>query len=130
MRCQFRVTTKAAIFSDDGNRVILIHMTRNNAWGLPGGHVEDGENPDDTIKCELQEECGITVSKMKHGDFFMHSDGKVILAYIVEPVNEVLHSEQDNLEGVPKWVTKSEFSNIENIEKVYRDFILKNWPKK
>ena len=33
-------------------------------WGLPGGHVEAGESPEDCIRREANEECGITLGKL------------------------------------------------------------------
>ena len=33
-------------------------------WGLPGGHVEAGESPEDCVRREANEECGITLGKL------------------------------------------------------------------
>ena len=33
-------------------------------WGLPGGHVEAGESPEDCGRREANEECGITLGKL------------------------------------------------------------------
>lgn len=59
MRKEFKVVTKAAIFNRNKSRVLVIHMERNNDFGLPGGHIEENEDIDDAMQRELQEECGI-----------------------------------------------------------------------
>ena len=33
-------------------------------WGLPGGHVEAGESPEDCVRREADEECGITLGQL------------------------------------------------------------------
>lgn len=33
-----------------------------NMWDIPGGHVEENENPDECIKREIAEEFGISIS--------------------------------------------------------------------
>lgn len=61
----FKVVTKAAIYSGDKSKVLVIYMDRNNDYGLPGGHIEEGENLDDAMRRELLEECGVTVRDLQ-----------------------------------------------------------------
>ena len=124
----FKVSTKAAIFDPTHNLILVIHMVNNNDWGLPGGHIEGGETPDIAISRELLEECGVIPDTLQRKDFFMHSNGKLILAYLGEARNTQLKSQQNKLEGVPKWLSLAEFQTIQ-IEPNYQDFVLKNWPK-
>lgn len=126
MRKEFRVATKVALFSPDRSKVLVIHMDQNNDWGLPGGHIEESETPDETIVRELREECGTTSEDMQHADFFLHSSGKLILAYIGTAISDDIASQQGGLEGTPKWLTREEFDNI-TIEPNYRKLILENW---
>lgn len=127
MRKEFRVSTKAAIFNELKTKVIVISMENGADWGLPGGHIEENETPDEAIARELNEECGIDLLNLSHSDFFMHSNGKLILAYTGTTKSEDLCSAQNNLEGEPKWLTKAEFENLPSIEQVYRQFVLNNW---
>lgn len=124
----FKISTKAAIFDSSHEHVLVIHMDQRNDWGLPGGHIEDNETPDSAISRELTEECGINPNILQHKDFFLHSDGKLILAYIGEVDDLNLKSQQNEFEGIPKWISLSEFQSIQ-IEPNYRDFVLENWPK-
>lgn len=126
MRKQFRVATKAALFNGDRSKVLVIHMDQNSDWGLPGGHIEENETPDEAIARELFEECGVSSDNLKHADFFLHSEGKLILAYIGTANSETLKSQQNELEGKPKWLTRNEFEAI-TIESWYRDLVLHNW---
>ena len=52
----------------DGDRVLLCHRSAGrrwypDVWDLPGGHVEEGEDPKESLVRELREELGITVSE-------------------------------------------------------------------
>lgn len=127
MRELHRVSTKALILNKSMDKILLIHMTRRSDWGLPGGHVDKNENPDQAIERELAEECGVKCFNLSHRDFFVHSDGKIILAYIGVLDDEFISSQQGDLEGVPVWLSRDEFEKI-NIEPVYREFISSNWP--
>lgn len=44
----------------DGDRVLLAHNDRDE-WELPGGQLEPGEQPVDTLVREFAEETGLTV---------------------------------------------------------------------
>jgi 8-oxo-dGTP pyrophosphatase MutT (NUDIX family) len=128
MKKLFKVSTKIALFDQSKEHVLVIYMDWDNDWGLPGGHVDEGETPQEAICRELMEECGIKADVIQKSDFFMHSNGKLILAYVGTTSNTVLKSQQDNLEGMPKWLTRDEFEVVK-IEPGYRELVLNNWPK-
>ena len=125
-RLEFRVSTKVALFNADRSKVVVIDIGRDGQFGLPGGHIDSGEAPDEAIVREIREECGVGVSKLERADFFVHQDGKIVLAYTGIADSEEFNSEQDNFEGVPKWLTKAEFELI-GIDPGYREFVLKVW---
>lgn len=122
----FRVTTKAVIYTPDRKKVLVIYIPWENHYGLPGGHIEAGETPDDTIKRELTEETGVSYDQLRPINFFIHRNGKVVLVYLARSINETLCSSQNEIEGTPCWLTKAEFKKID-IEPNSRRIVLENW---
>src|ERR1700678_599555 len=48
-----------ALIDDASHSVLLIHHVKAQMWLLPGGHVDEGEDPRDTAEREALEEIGI-----------------------------------------------------------------------
>src|SRR6185295_3487528 len=65
-KSRFTVTA-GAIVSDDAGRVLLLrHRFRpGSGWGMPGGFIEQGEQPEDALRRELREEIGLEVAELK-----------------------------------------------------------------
>ena len=63
---RFTVTAGAVIFNDKGEVLLLKHRFRaGSGWGLPGGFMENGEQPIDALRRELHEEIGLEVDEVK-----------------------------------------------------------------
>lgn len=123
----FKVATKAVIFNHNKTEVLVIYMDNIKDYGLPGGHIEENESINDAIKRELAEECGITSIELKKIDFFTHSNGKIILAFLGQLNNKKkLVSQQNEKEGIPIWLNKDAFEKI-SIEPNYKKLVLENW---
>ena len=46
-------------------KILLCHNLTGGHYFLPGGHVEVGETPEETLKREMVEETGLEVTKIK-----------------------------------------------------------------
>ncbi|MCB0194090.1 MAG: NUDIX hydrolase [Anaerolineae bacterium] len=60
------VGVMGAIFNSSGQVLLVEHVFRpQQPWGLPGGWVERGEDPAQTIRRELQEELNLAIDVRK-----------------------------------------------------------------
>ena len=57
----------AAVITDDENKVLLLnHVLRPfSGWGLPGGFLTTGEQPENAIRREIREETGLELEDLK-----------------------------------------------------------------
>ena len=63
---RFAVTAGAIVTDDHGRVLLLKHRFRpGSGWGLPGGFIEHGEQPEDGLRRELREEIGLEVERLK-----------------------------------------------------------------
>jgi 8-oxo-dGTP diphosphatase len=131
MNYRHKVTVKAAIYSADNSSVLVLQFpaprSEDNKYGLPGGHIDEGETPDQALARELQEELAISVPDVKRCDFFSHKNGKIVLAYTGHaPSDFVMTPSRPEFEfGV--WKTREEFEQID-IDPGYKKFALESWP--
>ena len=53
--------TAGAVISDEGGRVLLLRhvLRRGSGWGIPGGFLNAGEQPEEAVRRELREEAGL-----------------------------------------------------------------------
>lgn len=64
MKTQFTIGVFGIIFNDQ-KEVLLCHRQDYDLWNLPGGAMELGETPEETIKRELKEEIGVDVEVIR-----------------------------------------------------------------
>jgi ADP-ribose pyrophosphatase YjhB (NUDIX family) len=63
---QFAVTAGAVITDSRGRVLLLKHRFRpGTGWGMPGGFMAEGEQPEQTLRRELREEVGLEVEKVQ-----------------------------------------------------------------
>lgn len=59
--------TAGAVITDDAGRVLLLqHRFRpGSGWGIPGGFLQSGEQPETAIRRELREEIGLEICHLE-----------------------------------------------------------------
>jgi 8-oxo-dGTP diphosphatase len=63
---RFTVAAGAMIFDDEGRILLLDHVFRPDCgWGIPGGFLSKGEQPEAALRRELKEEIGIEVEAVE-----------------------------------------------------------------
>ena len=123
------VSTKVVFYTPDYSHVLAMHMFRgtdHELYGLPGGHIDAGEVPDQTIIREIEEELGIVVSDLQHIDFITHTNGKIVLAYKGSLPYDTQFSPSDPEKETGLWMTRDEFTAIKT-QPSYKKIVLDHW---
>ena len=65
-QARFTVTAGAVVFNDAGEVLLLKHRFRiGSGWGIPGGFLKFGEQPEEALRRELREEVGLEVERVE-----------------------------------------------------------------
>ncbi len=67
-------TASALVVDVESGRVLLHQHRRMHVWLQPGGHVEDGERPEDAVLRETSEETGVDAFHPASGPLLVHLD--------------------------------------------------------
>lgn len=130
------VSIKVALYSSDGKRTLLMRHWGDAGFGLPGGHIDAGEMPDEALERELREELGMTIDATPAG-FYVRDpydttakNHKIILGYTATVDDDIELPGQacDGSEAGPVWLTRAEVETTDKLAPGYRDFVLKWWP--
>ena len=63
---KFTVSVAAIIVNEKGETLLLNHVLRSDlSWGIPGGFIENGEQPETAVKREIREETGLELENIK-----------------------------------------------------------------
>ena len=62
----FTVSAGAVVLNDKNEVLLLHHILRpGSGWGIPGGFLDHGEQPDSAVSREVREETGIEIRHVK-----------------------------------------------------------------
>lgn len=63
---RFQVTAGAVVLDGEGRVLLLKHVFRaGSGWGIPGGFLERGEQPEDAVRREVSEETGLELESVE-----------------------------------------------------------------
>jgi ADP-ribose pyrophosphatase YjhB (NUDIX family) len=59
--------TAGAVVSDEAGRVLLLRhvLRKGSGWGVPGGFINPGEQPEEAVRRELREETGLELDAVE-----------------------------------------------------------------
>jgi len=113
-------SVKAIITKGDKFLIIQQQLSHKTVWDLPGGKVEYGESPFDTLIREIQEEVGLSINIVRSlGVFWFFradNDQVVCSTFLCKPTDTTIDIDSNPAaENITeyRWVTKDEFLNDE-----------------
>lgn len=118
-----RVSCKAALYTPDRTKVLIVESLPGK-FALPGGHMEEGETPDEAICRELKEELGLENISLDRKDFWMHKSGKLVLGYVGELDEQAKITIQEEEILRVYWVLIDDIENNSIDTRSYHDFII------
>jgi 8-oxo-dGTP diphosphatase len=66
LRPRYQVAVGGLIFNEQGQLLLCEHTYRRTyPWGLPGGDLKIGEDPEDGVRREIYEETGLTIGSVR-----------------------------------------------------------------
>lgn len=94
------------------NKILLVYEKRRNFWGLPKGHVEQGESEEETALREVREEVGLDVeidkTKRYSLNYIINNEiDKTSIFYIAKPKNEDIKMQESEIGNI-KWCSFEE----------------------
>jgi 8-oxo-dGTP diphosphatase len=120
------VSQKAVIFNKTGKFLVLLRGSTAPSnplkWDLPGGDVDFGEDPQESILREIEEEAGLKVNDLEILDVEAHINSRgehwFTVAYRAVAVNDDVKISWEHNEY--RWVDSREFAELSSIPKIVR----------
>lgn len=111
----------AALMVKDGDKILVCQRTRHQVmplkWEFPGGKIEEGEQPRDALRRELEEELGIDARIGEEVARFQHEypgGGAVELRFYV--VREYRGEIENRIFRDVRWASRKELRSYDFLE--------------
>lgn len=108
----FVVSASALILDAGGN--LLLHLHPDRGWSLPGGILDDNEDPEETVRREVQEETGLEVQIGELRTVLMNPSSdwsRLVLVYGADPLTETSVPVADDSEKA-QWFSVEEAKEV------------------
>lgn len=115
-----RIAQKALLTND--GKILVTRDSRDDKFELPGGRLDDGEEPKEGILREIREELGVEVKINKIFDIQTRWHGRddemmIFIYYLVSLIDETAEFTPDSLEVAEmQWVDMASFTNYSYYE--------------
>ena len=126
----FRVPQKALIM--DGEKILILKRAPDSStypgcWDLPGGRLENGENPVHGLKREVMEETGLKVEVGKPVFTFHEMYNNIPLFFVIYECGVVSGQVRLSPEHTEfRWATKSEVLENEELQNYLKVYLAKS----
>ena len=107
-----------AVIKDSKGRILMQDHVKYSFWTIPIGKAKQGQTPEDALKQELHEECGISVKKFRkiaEKDYVYVRDGKNVR--LTSHIYEISKYDGDIENREPSKHRAQEFKSVEEIMK-------------
>lgn len=122
---KFTVSVAAIVLNKKGELLLLNHIMRPRFnWGIPGGFINHGEQPEDSLRRELREETGIELEDIefirvrtinRHVEILYRAKGKGKAEVKSHEISDIGWFRPDNLpdevSGVQKKIIREFFDS-------------------
>ena len=126
---KFTASVGAVVTDKSGKILLLDHLLRpGSGWGMPGGFIEHGEQPEEALKRELCEETGLELKNIelfrariisRHIEFIFRAEAGEGKAEVKSrEIKQVKWFEPDE---VPEELSKAQKKIIKQVLKLNRD---------
>ncbi|MBQ4634714.1 MAG: NUDIX domain-containing protein [Bacilli bacterium] len=124
-------------------KILLVFHTKFKKWVQPGGHIENDEYPEETVRREVFEETGYKIELLgerfpREDDFIKplgiqnnrgsNGEQHIDIIYAARPLNRVKVEADDEIKNY-RWFTREELEHINVFDdiKITMDYILKEY---
>lgn len=120
----------AGIFmKDNEGRYLMVQEKGWNygLWGVPGGHIDEGETPQAAAVREAKEEVGITVRLIDENPFYVEQDDqkhRLYHGFLAENTDGEIEINKDELLDA-RWIGLSEIKSLDAQNKIRSPWITK-----
>lgn len=97
----------AAAFIERDGKYVVLDLTYRDGYNFPGGLCDPGENLEGTVRREVREETGLTVTALRYvgsAESYQYGIPVIVAAFVVE----VTGTEHASSEGSLHWLTAKE----------------------